>query len=389
MLRVAVGHSADPDSRVAVRDVLEQCQRSLVGAMPQAAILLAAIDFDHALILQEINQCFPDIELIGGTTDGELSSVLGFQQDSLTLMLFCASTIEIRAGLGHPLSANPVAATRQAIEQAMAQLHQPPQLCLTTPESFTASGVSIVNGLKQALGPQVPIFGGLTADQWQCNQWSLNRTHQFYRTQVYSDAVPVLLFAGNIHFACGVASGWQPVGKQGQVTKAAQNIVYEIDGKAAIDFYHHYLGESPPSPEYPLAVFDPSGSNFYMRAPSAVGEGNAGSITFFGDIAEGAIVQLAESTRSNILAAAKTATQQALATYTGEAPAAALFFSCGSRRQILGPQASQEYVQVSQCLSAPLPSCGFYTNGEIAPFELTGETQFHNETFITLLMGSR
>jgi hypothetical protein len=87
----------------AITEVLEQCVRSLSGASLQAGILLAAIDFEHTLILNQIHESYPGIELIGGTTDGEMSSILGFEQDSLTLMLFCSDNITIRAGIGHKI----------------------------------------------------------------------------------------------------------------------------------------------------------------------------------------------------------------------------------------------------------------------------------------------
>jgi hypothetical protein len=76
MLNVVVGHSNDPDSLSAVEEVLQQCSASLGANIPQAAILFAAIDFEHSLVLQRINQAFPGIELIGGTTGGEISLVL-------------------------------------------------------------------------------------------------------------------------------------------------------------------------------------------------------------------------------------------------------------------------------------------------------------------------
>ena len=98
MFQVAVGHSNDPDSDFAIAEVLEQCRISLAGEIPAAGILFAAIDFEHSLLLQEINRAFPGIELIGCTTDAEISSVLEFEQDSLTLMLFCSDEVEIRAG---------------------------------------------------------------------------------------------------------------------------------------------------------------------------------------------------------------------------------------------------------------------------------------------------
>jgi hypothetical protein len=79
---------------------------------------------------------------------------------------------------------------------------------------------------------------------------------------------------------------------------------------------------------------------------------------------------------------------QAVQNYPGKMPAAALFFSCASRRQILGSRTQEEYQIAQSCLSQSLPSCGFYTNGEIAPLEDRGISYFHNETFITLLLGS-
>ncbi|BAZ08285.1 hypothetical protein NIES4071_00900 [Calothrix sp. NIES-4071] len=61
---------------------------------PSAGILFAAIDFDHAIILELISREFPRLELIGCTTDGEMSSKIWFQQDSLVLILFCSDTVE-------------------------------------------------------------------------------------------------------------------------------------------------------------------------------------------------------------------------------------------------------------------------------------------------------
>lgn len=382
MLKTVVGHSNDPDSQAAIAEVLEQCQHVLDGLVPKAGVLFAAIEFDHPLILRQIQQAFPEIELVGGTTDGEISSVLEFQQDSLTLMLFCSDTIEIRAGMGRDVSVNVAAATHQAVTQATAKLLTIPQLCLTIPESLTTSSVSILEGLKQALGAEVPIFGGLTADQGRFEQ-----TYQFHQTEVLSDAVPVLLFAGSLQFSHGVASGWTPIGRKGNVTRVDKNVVYEIDGKSALDFYLRSLGGLLPSSEYPLAVFEEDEQSHCMRAPSGVYDPASGSVTFFGDVPLNAIVQITETDPERILTASRISMQNALDAYPGQEPAAALFFSCTSRRQILGTRTQDEYQRVKGCLSQPLPSCGFYTNGEIAPLRRGGETRFHNETFLTLLLG--
>ncbi|MEH2465535.1 FIST signal transduction protein [Nostoc sp.] len=383
MFKAVVGHSNDPDSLSAVEEVLQQCTNSLAGDKPKAGIIFAAIDFEHSLILQQINQAFPGIELIGGTTDGEISSVLEFQQDSITLMLFCSDEVEIHAGVGRKVSGDPVTVTKQAVEQAKAKSIAAPKLCLTHPESLTTSGVSILNGLKLALGQHVAIFGGLAADQSR-----YQNTYQFFQTEVLSDSVPILLFSDTILFSHGVTSGWHPIGQISKVTKVDKNIVYEIDDKPALDFYHHYLDLLPPSIEYPLAVFDQNGDNFYIRAPIAYNQ-ESGSITFFGDIPDQAVIKIAEAGYEDILAASKTSFMNALDNYPGAEPSAILFFSCVARRQILGTRAKEEYQNIKLCLTNYLPACGFYSYGEIAPIEGISQMQFHNETFVTLILGNR
>ena len=383
MFKVVVGHSNDPDSESAIAEILEQCQDTLSGAVPQAGILLAAIDFEHQQLVDAIHSTYPQLELIGGTTDGEMSSILGFEQDSATLMLFCCDRITITAGIACNISQDLEGAIAEAVATASSAHSEPIQLCITLPESLNSvSAVAIVECLNQEFGQSVPIFGGLTADQWRFEQ-----SYQFFKDRVYTDAVPILLLSGPLQFSHGVASGWEPIGEPVRVTRVEGNILYEIDNAPALDFYSHYLGNLPPSSEYPLMVFDSTGTHCYLRAPSGSYDREKGSVSFFGDIPEGAIVQITEATRNNVISASEASMKQAIAHYPGESPSAALFFSCASRRQILGSHTSEEYNQVHNYLRELLPSCGFYTNGEIAPLEQQGISYLHNETFITLLIG--
>ena len=382
MLKVAVGHSNDPDSAEAVQEVLEQCQKSLVGERPQAGLLFAAVDFDRSLILNRINEVFPGIELIGGTTDGEISSVLEFQQDSLTLMVFCADDIEIRAAVGRDVHENPIAIAHQTIESIKQSFATPINFCIATPESITTNSSSIVQGLKLALG-STPVFGGATADRRDAKH-----DYQFFKTEVLSDSVPVLLFAGNIMFSHGVASGWHPIGKRGIVTKADGNIVYEIDAKPALEFYSYYFEHFTPDAAYPLAVFPPGEDKFFLRGVNSY-DPELGSLTTVGGVPEGSTVQIAEASQEDILTASRSSFSDAWENYPGEEPAAAIFFSCAWRRWILGSQTGQEYKAIATYLKQPLPSCGFYTYGEIAPLRESGQTFFHNTTFATLVIGNR
>jgi hypothetical protein len=383
MLKVAVGHSLDPDASEAILEVIHQCKDQLAGHQPQAGILLATIDTEHQHLLETLAQVWPDLILIGGTTCGEISSVHGFQQDSLVLMVFASDTIQFAAGVGRNLSSDPARAAQQATQTALTQLGSPLdtiKLCLTVPESLTADGADIVKYLSQSLGNNIPIVGGTTADDGP-----MQDTYQFYGREVLSDALPILCFSGPIHCSIGVGNGWNPIGQRGQVTSAKGNWVYEINHQHACLFYERFLGSFNPSLSDPLTVITPCGHESYLRTFKAIDQ-PSGAIAFTASIPEGAWVQLSEASRDEVLLASKTAFDRALATYSGQAPEAILLFSCISRKQILGTQTREEYQLVRAGLNQELPCVGFYTYGEIAP--LNGLSEFHNNTFVVLLLGT-
>lgn len=388
MFKVVVGHSEDPDSQDAIAEVLEQCISELGGTLPQAGILFAAIDFEHALILAQINRVFPQIELIGCTTDGEMSSRLGFQQDSLTLMLFHSDTVEIHAGVGYDAKENAIAAAKQAVAQATAKSSTPAKLCITLPASYiadgsTTSGESILSGLQLALGKQIPVIGGAAGDQFR-----FQKTYQFFGNQVLTNTIPVLIFAGDIKFSYGRGCGWQPIGNKRIVTKAEGTVLYEIESQSALEFYQRYLGDRPPSAENPLAVYEQDSDRYYMRVPNTY-DPEIGSINFLGNIPEQAAVRFTEISRDQVIAASETSFKMALENYPGTEPEAALLFSCCCRRWLLGTRAKEEYHLVKKALSQTIAICGFYSYGEFVPLEMHGSNYYHQETFVTLLLGTK
>ncbi|MEM9803931.1 MAG: FIST N-terminal domain-containing protein [Cyanobacteria bacterium P01_D01_bin.56] len=387
MLKVVVGHSEDPESKYAVEDVLNHCRKDLDGHQPQAGILFAAIDFDHALILEQINQEFPGIDLIGCTTDGEMSSILGFQQDSLTLMLFSSDTVTFSVGLGKNVKEDPLTAASRAVQQAT-QHQESPKVCIAIPASYipdgsTTNGEAVLKGLEQAFADQVPIVGGSAGDQYR-----FKSTVQFFRDQVLTNSLPILVLSGDVKVSYGAACGWTPIGHKAIVTRSEGTALYEIDGKPALDFCKRYLGDRPPTAETPLAVYDGTSNHYYMRVPNTYDE-DSGKINFLGDIPQGATIQLTDSNRDEMVAAAETAFETALKRYPGSSePEAVLLFSCCCRRWLLGTRAKEEYQLVRNALPTSVPISGFYTYGEFAPLEPQGTSHYHQETFVTLLLGS-
>ncbi|MFK8184910.1 MAG: FIST signal transduction protein [Phormidesmis sp.] len=384
MFKMIVGHSADVDSEDAISDVLTQCINQLESEQqPQAGILLAAIDFDHPLILSRIQDTFPNMALIGGTTDGEVSSVMGFQEDSLTLMVFCSDTVEIRAGLGRGLSKDAISAAEQSVATLGLDDLTNAKLCITIPDGVEDGTEPALRQLQKLLPAGLPIVGGRAGDQFQ-----FESTYQFFQGEVLQNGFPILLFFGDLNVSHGVACGWQPLSRRAVITKSDGPTIYEIDGQPATDFYQEYLGDDLPiSGEYPLAIFEKESDRFYLRASNSW-DLEAGSMLFMGEMPEQAEIQITYTTCDLIVAAAQESIEQAIAHYPGQKPAAALFFSCAARRWLLGHRTKDEYALGQQFIDETTPIGGFYTYGEIGPLKMGGETRYHQETLVTVLFGT-
>ena len=384
MFSAVVGHSEEVDAKSAAEEIIDQCKTRLEGAAPNAGLLFAAIDFDHEVLLYEIDRAFPGMALIGCTTDGEISSELGFREDSVTLILFASDTVDIVAGVGRMLSADVDGACRAAVQAAKAKTSRPPRLCIATPEGLTAEGHSVTATLQDTVGDGIPVFGALAGDQWR-----LKSTRQFYGTEVLTNAIPLLLLCGDFHFSYGVATGWRQVGEVGRVTSATGAVVQEIDGAPAIEFYRKYLGPgTKPTAELPLAILNARDATEYLRASWGVVDEATGAVTFLAAVPEGARVRLTLADRDAILNGCSESLSIARGGFpAGTEPSAALFFSCAARKILLGTRTEEELTLIRSTIGEGVPVCGFYGYGEISPNmgDPTG-TKYHNESFVTLLL---
>src|SRR5919201_3004181 len=107
MLRMAVGHSDDIDLEAAPAAVFGQLDDGLRGAVPKGGLVFAAWDIDHATLLERIVERYPGVQLAGSTTTGEMSSVLGFQEDSIAVALFASDDVDISVGVSADFGVDP------------------------------------------------------------------------------------------------------------------------------------------------------------------------------------------------------------------------------------------------------------------------------------------
>ena len=391
-MTVATGHSHDPDSPDAIAEALDQCAAALGGKAPQAGLLYAAVGHDHQALLDGLEARYPGTQLVGCTTHGEISAD-GFAEDSVALMLFHSERVQFRAGVGENTRTNPEAA-QQAVEQALDGLDAPVRLCVALPEGIGGVDadapctipLGMVDALGAALGPGVPVCGGLAADQMRFEQ-----TYQFCNGRVYTDAVPVLLFAGPLHVATGLASGWEPLGEAHRLTSVDGLVVREIDGEPPRDVWRRYFGVDAHTGApnffavYPGESGTPEGDAFYLSSPSRFQDD--GSMVTMTPVTPGARLRFTSATRDGLLDGAAASAAKARAAYPGAQPDAALVFSCASRPALLGTRVRGEAERLRDGVGAGLPAVGFYTYGEICPLPASSKPVHHVSTFVTVLIG--
>src|SRR5438270_13874260 len=104
-MKALVVYSDDVDAQDAAAELVANARAKLDGQCPQLGILFAAIDYEAEVILATLLDAFPGLELIGCTTDGELSSERGFSDDSAVLCLLAGDDVHVASGVARQVSA--------------------------------------------------------------------------------------------------------------------------------------------------------------------------------------------------------------------------------------------------------------------------------------------
>ena len=259
-------------------------------------------------------------------------------------------------------------------------------------DGLTGNGSALVRGLESVLGTRVPVAGGTAGDDGK-----FERTCQFHGSKILSDAVVGMGFSGTFTVSTGVQSGWSPVGIAKKVTRAAENVVYELNGQPALEVYERFLGKHAcklpaVGVEYPLGLVDRHGDlgeeDFcLLRATMSVNR-EEGSISFAGEVLEDSWVRLTCGDHTSILSAAESAARRALENLGTATPSLVFVFSCMARKIVLGRRTSEESDMIRGILGDNVPMLGFYTYGEYCPLTVGQRNLFHNETVTISVIGA-
>jgi hypothetical protein len=391
MFRMAVGHSDDVDLEVALEEVFATCDAGLAGLTPQAGLLLASWASDYQAVIGATRRRYPGIQLAGSSTAGEVSSELGFVEDSIELAVFASDSVDMTVGLGRDLAGDAIAATRAAARQARAGTSKPPALCIALPNIGGADTGVVLAALREELGAGVPVLGGGASTQDPILDPAATQGIQLANDTIVEGGIALLLFSGPLTYSFGVDTGWRGVGPRAVVTSVVGGLIHEIDGRPAVEFFDRFLGSAFTGPPIanPLAVYETAEStDFHLRTATSI-DRESGDVAVFGPIDEGVTVQLTMAGTEEIIDGARTSIGDAVRGFPeGRTPDAALMYSCVVRRFLLGTRATREIELLRELVGRDVPVAGFYCMGEIAPLPMEDVSRFHNATMVSVLLGS-
>ncbi len=381
IFKAAVAHSEEVILAKAVSEVMEQIHDEMQGKIPQAGILFCSLDFDHAYIISQIRAAYPAIELVGCTTDGEMSSQLGFSEDSIVFMAFASDTAEIHGGVGRFLSAGGIEAGRKAATTAAGRRNlKDNRFAIILADPMNAGVSEVSGGIGEVLGETLPLVGGASAAHSK-----QRTTYQFCNDEILTDSVVLLLFSGPVLFSFGIMGGHSAIGGKEKITSSSKNVLHTVAHRPALEYFRHYAGDKNDLfMNYCLAIFEEGRDSFYVRSAPFSDPLN-GTVTLNGVVAEGAYLQIGTADKAVCASSCEKSLSMALDRFPGK-PAAALHFSCAGRKRMLGTQAAIES-RISKQFLKDIPTCGFYAYGEFCPLESDGNSLFHGTTFVTLLIG--
>lgn len=340
--------------------------------------------------IQAIRRAFPDSSLVGCTTAGEIYgngvfedsisvTALRFEQVKVRVVSICMDTMADSGRVGVFLGER---LQKEELDEGLAGV-------LMLAPGILVNGSALVQGVASKLKDGVMLVGSMAGDGIH-----------YFRTctldgEHWSDrqVVAVGFYGERFRLSAGSCGGWSPFGPVRRVTLAKDNLLYELDGKPALEVYRRYLADYSDNlpyfgQMYPFfiqkAAMEGKGA---IRAITGVNEQD-GSLIMAGDVPQGVYVRLTHAETSNLLESAATAAAHLAERQTGtenEKKLAFLFSNVG-RKLVMGGRADEDVEVVARCLGEGVMLIGFYGYGEIGPGEDGVGSCLYNQTMTVALL---
>lgn len=238
------------------------------------------------------------------------------------------------------------------------------------------NGSDLIAGINSQLPEGVLVTGGLAGDADR-----FSHTYTGLNELATEDNIILTAFYGDdLQIGHGSSGGWDEFGSERTITRSDKNVLYEIDGKNALDLYKQYLGdyvnELPGSALlFPISLHITGSTDKLVRTILSIDEDKK-SMTFAGNLPEGSKVRLMKANFDKLIDASSKAAGDA----DTENPQLAILVSCVGRKLVLLDRTDEEIMIVKETLGNAVKLTGFYSYGELSPYNDKSQCELHNQT---------
>lgn len=238
------------------------------------------------------------------------------------------------------------------------------------------NGSELIEGINSHLPDGVLVTGGLAgdADRFRHTYTGLNSA------ATEGNIILTAFYGDDLQIGHGSSGGWDEFGPERTITKSDKNVLYEIDGKNALDLYKQYLGdyvnELPGSALlFPISLRMAGSSDNLVRTILNIDEQNK-SMTFAGNLPEGSKVRLMKANYDKLIDASSKAASDA----DTKSTQLAILVSCVGRKLVLQERTDEEILIAKEALGGDIKVTGFYSYGELSPYNSSSKCGLHNQT---------
>ena len=299
-------------------------------------------------LLDAIRKACPDSIVAGCSPAGEIAGTRGHDEAlGATAIHFARSTgdwidVAVEGDGADAATAVAHALVRPGLRHVLV-------LC----DGLKVNGSAFAHTLRAALPDGVCATGGLAGD-----------ADRFAETLVCGSGgarsgrvVGVGLYGEALRVGYGSQGGWDSFGPARRVTRSLGNVLFELDGESALALYKTYLGDHASALPgsallFPLLLEDPSGGDGLVRTVLAVDEA-AGSMTFAGDVPQGAQARLMKANFDLLVDGACGSASASSRRLDGSRAELAILISCVGRKLVLRQRVEEEVEAVREVLPKP------------------------------------
>ena len=343
----------------------------------QLVIIFAATEIlKEATFFHDLKKMYPEAHLFGCSTAGEIRGTKVSDDTLVATAIYFEHTGIINARI----TLDKASSSLEAGEMLAQSIKKDGLVhVFVLSDGLNVNGSELVKGLAKNLPKEVTITGGLAGNG-----------DRFEETYVLCDDVPskntvaiLGLYGNNLKVGYGSMGGWDPFGPERLITKSKGNVLYELDGKSALEIYKKYLGEHArglPATGllFPLSIRTKEGEAGIVRTILSVDEKEQ-SMTFAGDIPEKAYARFMKANFERLIDGAHEAAKISFNAINKTPPDFAILISCVGRKLVLKQRIEEEVETIRDVLGGAVLT-GFYSYGEISPFAPGAPCALHNQT---------